>query len=282
MEKKEYLNEENFQQVNNKIKSKGKLITNIILGIGILLILSGVILLITNKKDNNNDRDLIENKIIEKEKELEDEKENLEIKLSNIKSELNNKKQNLISKGIKESSNYNNGEAYDLYILDNVLDPSFSYCKFDEYQNNKLTKDYCTLFNVINENAHSYSCKNNDIIKKYCSLEIELSNLRYNKKFPTTNLIESITHIPLIIIGVFITIASLMAKFMLFSITHRRELLAYTTQQVMPVAQEGIEKMAPTIGKAGSKITKEMAPAYGDMAKEITKGIKEGLKDEEK
>lgn len=50
-------------------------------------------------------------------------------------------------------------------------------------------------------------------------------------------------------------------------IAHRREITAYTTQQVMPVAQEGIEKMAPTIGNA---------------AREITKGIKEGLNDAEK
>ena len=50
-------------------------------------------------------------------------------------------------------------------------------------------------------------------------------------------------------------------------ISHRREITAYTTQQVMPVAQEGIEKMAPTIGNA---------------AREITRGIKEGLNDAEK
>ena len=54
-------------------------------------------------------------------------------------------------------------------------------------------------------------------------------------------------------------------------IAHKREIMAFTTQQVMPVAKEGIEKMAPTAGV---------------VAKEITKGIKEGLKensnDEEK
>ena len=42
---------------------------------------------------------------------------------------------------------------------------------------------------------------------------------------------------------------------------------AYTTQQVMPVAQEGIEKMAPTIGSA---------------AKEIAKGIKQGINEANK
>ena len=40
--------------------------------------------------------------------------------------------------------------------------------------------------------------------------------------------------------------------------------------------------MAPSIGKAGATITKEMAPAYGEVAREISKGIKEGLKDNSK
>ena len=54
-------------------------------------------------------------------------------------------------------------------------------------------------------------------------------------------------------------------------IAHRREITAYTIQQTMPIAQEGINKMAPTIGNAA-----------GTIAQGITKGIKEGLKDEEK
>ena len=45
-------------------------------------------------------------------------------------------------------------------------------------------------------------------------------------------------------------------------IAHRREITAYTTQQVMPVASEGIKKIAPAVGSA---------------AKEISKGIKEGI-----
>lgn len=56
------------------------------------------------------------------------------------------------------------------------------------------------------------------------------------------------------------------AGFMLFMVSHSREINAYMAQQQMPVAKEGIEKMAPTAGK---------------VAKEVTKGIKEGLEDEE-
>lgn len=51
-------------------------------------------------------------------------------------------------------------------------------------------------------------------------------------------------------------------------IAHRREIMAYTTQQVMPVAQEGIEKITPTV-----------ANAAGSIAQSISKGIKEGMKD---
>lgn len=62
-------------------------------------------------------------------------------------------------------------------------------------------------------------------------------------------------------------------------IGHARDINAYMAQQQIPIAQEGLEKMAPSVGKAGSTIAKEMAPAYGDIAKEISKGIKEGIKE---
>ena len=94
---------------------------------------------------------------------------------------------------------------------------------------------------------------------------------------------DSYDSIPFYIIGGFIIIASCMFAGSIYMTTKQREILAFHAQQVMPVAQEGIEKMAPTIGKAGASITKEMAPAYGEVAKEISKGIKEGLKsDDEK
>ena len=61
-------------------------------------------------------------------------------------------------------------------------------------------------------------------------------------------------------------IFGIMIPLVTFSRAFAREMMAYSAQQVMPVAQEGIEKMAPSIGKA---------------TKEITKGVKEGLKDKE-
>jgi branched-subunit amino acid permease len=51
-------------------------------------------------------------------------------------------------------------------------------------------------------------------------------------------------------------------------VAHRREITAYATQQIMPIAQEGIEKITPTISNAA-----------GSIAKNISKGIKEGKED---
>lgn len=59
----------------------------------------------------------------------------------------------------------------------------------------------------------------------------------------------------------------LMIPLMTFSIAFRREMTAFSAQQFMPVAQEGIDKMSPTIGNA---------------AGEIAKGIKKGLNDDQK
>lgn len=265
--KKEYLNEENYQQVNNKIKSGGKIISNIILVIGLLLIFTGIFLLVSGKEDNTTSENSNDNLIVLKEKEIESEKVNLKNKLSQITSELINKKQELIGKGIKKSSNYNDGEAYDLYIIDNALDPSFNHCWFDQYNENDLTKDYCTLKNITKGDEHYYSCDDNEIIKDYCTLKTELVELQNNKNFPIITHSRTIVYLPFIMIGFFITFVSFVIKLALFSITHRREMLAYSAQQVMPIAKEGAEKMAPTAGK---------------VAKEVVKGIKEGLKDEEK
>ena len=62
------------------------------------------------------------------------------------------------------------------------------------------------------------------------------------------------------IFGLFIPIPTFISAF-------GREITAFQTKQIMPVAQEGMEKMAPTMG---------------NVAKEISKGIKDGLKEETK
>jgi flagellar basal body-associated protein FliL len=93
--------------------------------------------------------------------------------------------------------------------------------------------------------------------------EIENNFGDYNTKFSETEKsIEKSKNIPFIIFGVFVIIASLMYSGIVMFIAKRREIMAFTVQQTMPVAQEATEKMAPTVGV---------------VAKEIAKGIKEGI-----
>lgn len=150
-------------------------------------------------------------------------------KVEDLKVKLENKKSELESKGIKYSSfaKYSDGEVYDLMIITNALDPGFEYCEFSEYKNNSLTKEYCSAKNSIDD-------------------------------FASTGFI---------LFGAFICIASFMISLSIFFIAKRRQILAFSAQQVMPIAKEGIDEMAPTIGNA---------------AGEIAKGIKKGLSDEEK
>ena len=51
----------------------------------------------------------------------------------------------------------------------------------------------------------------------------------------------------------------------LFGTAYKREMDAFTIQQKMPIKQETIEKMAPSVGEAAGT---------------VAKGIKKGLKDE--
>lgn len=75
---------------------------------------------------------------------------------------------------------------------------------------------------------------------------------------------EKLIAVILLVVGVALTILSLGD---LFRHAFTRDITAYYAQQQMPLAQEGIEKIAPSVGVA---------------AKEIAKGIKEGIENEEK
>ena len=195
--KKEYLNEENYNNTKNKIVIIAVVILVLGLGIGGFLIYNGL------KSPSS--------------KSLEE-----------LTEELAAKKTALQEKGVEYNAftNYEDGEAYDLKIISQAMDPSFSYCSFDEYKNNAITSEYCAVKNK-SSSVGSFSS---------------------------------------IAFGVVVIVGTLGASASVYMIAKRREILAFTAQQVMPIAQEGAEKMAPTAGK---------------VAKEVAKGIKEGLRDDE-
>lgn len=137
-----------------------------------------------------------------------------------------------------------------------------------EFKANGFSEEYYKLQNEINK-----------MQSKVSNLETEIwkINSGYGSVRNSMNLQK---YLPYYIFGGFIIIATLMISGSIYAFAKRREIISFTAQQVIPVAQEGIEKMAPTVGKAGGEVMKNIAPAMGDIAKEISKGIKEGQKED--
>lgn len=293
MSKKEYLNEENYQNTKKKVSKVALIVLIIGFLIGGFLIALGII-----NHSKINSRYSVENKAAALEK-LEGEKqifiEDLSVekqKIINSKTEIENKIKPIEDQikslervafngfdddyyarkdKIEELEKSIENDKNSIKVIDDVLDESFEHCNFNEAKNNTYTSKYCSIKAQI-------KTKNAEI----ANLDTEFSD--FNKSFDTNK------YIPFYIIGGFIIIVSCMISGSIFMITKRREMLAFSAQQIMPIAQEGIDKMAPTIGKATAKIAKEtvpvykdiakeMAPIYKDIAKEISKGIKEGLND---
>ncbi len=59
----------------------------------------------------------------------------------------------------------------------------------------------------------------------------------------------------LIMPGIFVTAVGCMVRFF---IPNRRAIIAYQTQQVMPVAKEGIKDITPTLAESAADIAKEI------------------------
>ena len=130
-----------------------------------------------------------------------------------------------------------------------------------------LNSELASLKAKKNQEFHS-----NGFSEEYYRLDNEIKTLQSkvtnskNEIWDIDSGFNKAKYIPFYMFGAFIIIASCMTSGAIYMFAKRREIAAFTTQQVMPVAQEGIEKMAPTIGNAA-----------GTVAKGISKGIKDGL-----
>lgn len=94
-------------------------------------------------------------------------------------------------------------------------------------------------------------CKNNSITSEYCSAK---------------NSVGDFASIVSIMIGVFICFVSCMSFLNVFMFAKGRNITAFISQQSMPIVKESVDVMTPIAANA---------------AKEIAKGIKEGIKDDE-
>lgn len=269
MENRTYLNEERYQ----KNKKKITIVALIVLIVGFLigggLIAAGLI-----KQSKINDK-YSETSKTQQVQKLEDEKSKIAEEIEAEKQKILTSKTQLESKiqpveeeikSLQREQFTGFDEAYyaredrieelkksiatdkdSIKTIDQALDNSFDYCLFDDAKNNTYTSQYCSLKNQLQQKTTEIS----DLDHKYSE---------FNRNF------DSHESIPFYIFGAFAIIASCIIAGAIYMIAKRREILAFHAQQVMPVAKEGIDEMAPTIGK---------------VAGEITKGIKQGLKDEE-
>ena len=165
-------------------------------------------------------------------------KEELQQKLNELRPGLEKKYDELKAKGVVESWDYKNKEGYQMNLIDVALDPTYGKCE------------------------HSSTYSDNDITREYCTIKAQIYDIDHS--MGSVNIISSL--VP----ALMVLMPCLMIGLMLIIYSKQRSILAYQAQSVMPVAQEGTEKFAPTIGKAA-----------GTISKEIAKGIKEGLKDAE-
>lgn len=251
MNERKYLTEENYERGKKKVMTIALVVLIIGLLIGGSLIFTGI------KKQNDVNSNYSEESKTKLNEQISTEKQNL----INSKTELENKIKPIQDeiKSLERAKFEGFDDAYyeredkieelnksiatdknNIEVIDGVLDESFDRCKFNEAKNNSYTSKYCSLKNQLTDKTD------------------------FNKEF------DSFYSIPFYMIGGFIIVATCLISGLIFIFGKRREIMAFTTQQVMPVAKEGIDEMTPTIGNAA-----------GSIAKGITKGIKEGLKDSE-
>lgn len=258
-------NENNINELKYK-KSKRKiiLISIIILVIGVLiggfLIYTGVSKqLKVNQKYSEESKEELLKKIDTEKENLKSKKEELtKTREDNIKVEkekLETKKKELEEKGLKYDvfADYDDGEKYDLKIITEVLDPSFKRCTFDSHRNNKLTSSYCALDNktdqeakdiiiinnVLQENFNYCSFNeylHNSITNKYCSYIKEYDELKTSSKG-----LEVAKSIPYYVFGGIIILVAAIISVVIYLIAKRREIMAFSAQQVKPIIEEGMK-----------------------------------------
>ena len=228
-EKKEYLNEDWYQKVKKKITRTALFI--FLIG----LLLGGTIITIGIIKTNN----------IKMENDIK-----LNEKINSIRTE--------------------EQIQADIDAIQEKIDTTLKEQDNLEIEQEKIFRDQ-GYSDSYYEKQKEIQLKSSELKKLYDQQDIyekELFDVQTTSKdeLKFTNALSNSRYIFLYILGGIIIISAAGISLMVYVVAKRREIMAFSTQQVMPVAQEGIEKMAPTVGNA---------------VKEITKGIKDGLDDKE-
>ena len=252
MEKKEYLNEEKYQKNKKKLQRIAMCVLIIGILIGGSVIATGVIKTNEVKKENEKIVKQIEQEYAAKTRsteQIQNDIDSLEQKIDTVDSEVK-------ALEIERTKIFKEDGFSDRY-----------YEKDTEIDNKR--KERSKLNNQLSEYEHEL----NDVESGYTESK------KQSEIGDKTKAVDQY-HILYALGGMIIFISGSISGSIYMTSKHR-EILAFHAQQVMPVAQEGMEKMAPSVAKVGKTVAEGMAHVYGEMAKEIAKGVKEGMKDED-
>lgn len=256
MEKKEYLTEENYEKGKKTLAKIIKIVLTVGLSISLLLIISGIIVIATSgNKEKDKETTTTTTTTYSSKVRSEDEiKADINARITKI----NELKKDLPSlKAQKTSEFMKNGHTQKYYEIEQKISDL-------EDEISKLESEKRTF--------------ERELSNREFDLEVEKNEHEFEEEFNSIGndiepegLFKKGIGGMLIAIGLGLIPPTLMISGMLFLIYKKREITIFTTQQTMPIAQEGIEKMAPTIGDAA-----------GSIAEGITKGIKKGKENSDK
>lgn len=254
MEQREYLNEDNYQKSKKKVIA----ISVAVLIIGILL--GGVLIFkgVTVKND-------LQNKAKEQQEQekLEKEQQN---EISNKKEEEKNKRIDELNKLINDTQKKIDEAEVDLTKLRNEQTKIF-----------EQDRGFSDRYNAKEVEITKKTNEKNNLSRQLSEYKLELSRLKntsyisefekiYNNSISTNNVFTNKSkYNSYFLFGGFIIFTSCIFSAFIYLIAKRREIMAFTAQQTIPIAKESMEKMSDTVSKVS-----------GDMAREISKGIEEG------
>lgn len=234
--KKEYLNEENYK----KTKKKLKIIALIILIVGVLigsgLIITGIVL---SNNANGINIDL---------NPSEEYTENLRTE-SEVQADINELTPRINSLNFEVSSLQ--VELWSIQTSEGMSDNYKAKLQEKEAKETELLNLKTEQEKYREELSKIKASNNNNAINN----QVEVFESIFNN---ASNKITKAKYIPYYIFGGFIIVASVLISIIIYIFAKKREITAFTVQQTIPIAHEGIEKISPTIGNAVETIAKSI------------------------
>ncbi len=249
MEKKEYLTETNYE----KGKKTLKLISLIVLIGGLLiggsLITAGIVKSNNVKKNVNEAMDDLSNTSNNSRAEKDIQKD-----IDDTKREMDNLESEISSLETKK---------FQIFMEDNGLSDRYATIESEIKTKENELSDLKDKYNKYTSELYETQSGLGGLTQNGGKIFDTVTNKVFRGGF------SAIDATALYIFGGFIIVVSCIISLAIYLFARRREVLAFTTQQVMPITQEKIDKMAPTVGNAAS-----------ELAKGIRKGWEEGKKED--